>query len=61
MVVIVNTTGLIGFSTEFLCLNFSAGPRRFFNFFVMRKQHCHLNTGLYILPTENIGKQQWPQ
>ena len=27
-------------------------------FFVMRKRNCHVNTGLYVLPTKNIDKQQ---
>ena len=46
------------FDWIFVCLNISAGPRRFFIFSVMRKRNCHVNTGLYVLPTENIGKQQ---
>ena len=57
MVVVVNTTGewgsysivkiiLIGFSTDFMFVNFCAGPRRFFILIVMRKRNCHVNTGL---------------
>ena len=37
------------FDWIFVCLNFSAGPRRFFIFFVMRKRHCQVNTGLKFL------------
>ena len=73
MVVVINTTGVMEllldrtyyfnwfFDCLFVCQNFSAGPRRFFIFFVMRKMVQKIvqskngpkNSPVHILPMQS--------